>query len=38
MSVEIMAKYLKAVSDDATSKGMRLTGLEHLFEWLEQDK
>ena len=38
MSVETMAKYLKAVSDFGIERGFRLTGLEHLHEWLEADR
>lgn len=37
MSVETMAKYLKAVSDYGLEQGFRLTTFEHLFEWLKED-
>lgn len=38
MSVETMAKYLKKVSDFGLEQGFRMTGLEHLTEWLAADE
>ena len=37
MSVQIMAQYLKAMSDFWLEKGMQLTTFEHLFEWIKED-
>jgi len=37
MSVELMAKYLKEVSDHFLALGFQLTKFEHFADWLKQD-